>query len=276
MPDPHPGNVFITSDHKLALIDLGMVSRIDPEIREKLIKLLIYVSDGHGTEAANVAFDLSTPLEDFDRNNFVNEVREFVLQYQDAKLEQINVGRFVIELSQIAANNRIRTSPELTMIGKALLNLDQIGKILEPEFNPNAVIRQYSEMVLRKHLFKNFSSGNIYSSFLETKELLQKLPIRLNTIFESLAKNELEIKVKAFDELRLVENFQKVANRISMGLILAALIISAAMLMQVKTTFTIFGYPGFAMIMFLIAAGLGLRLVLSILLQDESRRKKKG
>jgi len=273
--DPHPGNVFITDDHRLAMIDLGMASRIDPEMREKLIKLLLYVSDGRGTDAANISLELSIPLEEIDKQVFINQVKEFVLRYQDTTLERINVGRVVVELTRIAANNGLRTVPELTLLGKTLLNLDQIGRILEPEFDPNAIIREHAEQVLRRHLFNNASPGNLYSSLLESKEFIQKLPIRLNSIFESLANNEFEIKMKAFDELRIVESFQKVANRIALGLVLAALIIGAALLMQVKTTFTILGYPGLAIIMFLAAAVFGFTLIINIFLYDEWRGKGK-
>lgn len=273
--DPHPGNVFVTDDHKLALIDLGMASRIDPEMRENLIKLLLYVSDGRGTDAANVSLELSIPLEEVDKQNFINQVKDFVLRYQDTILKRINVGRVVVEVTRIAANNGMRTVPELTLLGKTLLNLDQIGTILEPEFNPTAIIREHAENVLKSHLFRNASPGNIYSSLLESKELLQKLPIRLNSILENLANNQFEIRMKAFDELKLVESFQKVANRIALGLVLAALIIGAALLMQVKSTFTILGYPGLAMIMFLAAAAFGFTLIVNIFLYDEWQTKGK-
>src|ERR1700682_1063989 len=81
--------------------------------------------------------------------------------------------------------------------------------------------------------------------------------------------NELEVKVQAIDEVRLMAGFQKVANRITLGLVLAALIIGAAMLMRVETSFRILGYPGLAIILFLLAAGGGIALLLSILFKDE-------
>ena len=84
-----------------------------------------------------------------------------------------------------------------------------------------------------------------------------------------MANNQLEVKVDAIDETRLMEGFQKVANRITMGLVLAALIVGAALLMHVETSFRILGYPGLAIILFLLAAGGGIALLLTILLKDE-------
>ena len=116
---------------------------------------------------------------------------------------------------------------------------------------------------------KSFSPGNLFSSVLEVQDLVQTLPRRMNRILEHVANNDLEVRVQAIDETKLMAGFQKVANRITMGLVLAALIVGAAMLMQVPTSFQIFGYPGLAIIFFLVAAAGGILLVLNILFKDE-------
>jgi predicted unusual protein kinase regulating ubiquinone biosynthesis (AarF/ABC1/UbiB family) len=272
--DPHPGNVFITDDNKIALIDLGMVARIDPESREDLLKLILYVADGRGRDAAEISKKMGTELEDFNDTRYTAEVTEFVAKSQDATLKQIEVGRVVVELTRIAANNGMRVPNELTMLGKTLLNLDQIGNTLDPEFNPNAVIREHAETIFRRHLFKKVSPGNVFSSLLEVNELMQKLPARLNTITDNLATNRFQIKVDAIDDNSLMQNLQKIANRITMGLILAALIIGAALMMRVNSTFTILGYPGLAVLMFMVAAIVGFGLVFNILLRDEWLKRK--
>jgi len=104
----------------------------------------------------------------------------------------------------------------------------------------------------------------------EAKTLIEKLPARVNRFLDALAHNELSVKVDAIDEKRLLEAFQKIANRITVGLVIAALIVGAALLTRVETTFRIFGYPGLAMIFFLIAAFMGFWLVINILFYDKS------
>ena len=81
------------------------------------------------------------------------------------------------------------------------------------------------------------------------------------------------MNIDAIDEKVLIDGFQKVANRIAMGLILAALIVGAAMLMRVETPFRILGYPGFAIILFLAAAGGGIALMVNIILSDTKVKK---
>ncbi|RPI73199.1 MAG: hypothetical protein EHM47_06595 [Ignavibacteriales bacterium] len=128
---------------------------------------------------------------------------------------------------------------------------------------------------MQKHMLKNLSPGNIFSSVLEINEMLKKMPQRLNKFLYLLSNNKLRIKVDTIDELRLTRDLQKIANRITLGAILASLIIGAALLMNVKTEFEIFGYPGFAMLLFLFAAGCGIALAINIFLYDEWKRTKK-
>lgn len=272
--DPHPGNVFITEDYKIALIDLGMVAHIDHELRENLMRLLLNISDGRGQEATKISIKIGKKLENYDEDGLIRYGSDFVARYHDASLEQIQVGRVVMELTQIAARFGVRTPPELTMLGKTLLNLDIIGRTLNPEFNPNQIIRNHADTILKNYTLKSLSPGNLFSSFLEVNEFIQKLPSRLNNLMDTFSKNEFELRVKAFDEMRFIENMQKIANRITLGLILGALIIGAALMMNVDSPFRILGYPGISIIMFIVAAAFGFSLVINILSRDEWRKKK--
>jgi hypothetical protein len=162
------------------------------------------------------------------------------------------------------------------MLGKTLLNLDQVGRALDPTFDPNASIRRNAAELTRLRLRKSLSPANLLSGLMEVKEFAERLPGRINKILDTVASNGLEVKVDAIDEKLLIEGIQKIANRITVGLILAALIVSAAMLMRVETSFRILGYPGMAILFFLAAAGGGVALMLTILLSDRRGAKKAG
>jgi predicted unusual protein kinase regulating ubiquinone biosynthesis (AarF/ABC1/UbiB family) len=269
--DPHPGNVMVTDDHRLALIDLGMVSRIEPRMQEQLLKLVLAVVDGRGHDAARIAMQIGTVLDDFDEDRYLRNVGELVAGYQDLGPERAKVGRTVLGLSRQAAEHGVRPAPELTLLGKALLHLDEVARTLEPELDPNAIVRRHSDTLLRKQMLRRLSPASIFSSALEVQELVRQLPQRVNTLLENLAANRVSVKVDAFDEARLMDNLQKIANRIALGLVLAALIVGAALMMQVRTRFTLFGYPGLAILLFLLAAACGFGLAASIFLNDDWR-----
>ncbi len=107
---------------------------------------------------------------------------------------------------------------------------------------------------------------------LELKDLLQRLPTRINKILDAIAENKLKVEVDAIDEKTLIVGFQKVANRITTGLVIASLIVGAALMMRVETTFRIWGYPGLAILLFLAAAGAGVMLLINILFYDRSEK----
>jgi ubiquinone biosynthesis protein len=269
--DPHPGNVFLTPDHRIALLDLGMVGRIMPRLQEDLLQLLLAISEGHGEDASQIAIKIGQPRRDFDQTEFSRRISEIVGQQKTATVEQMQVGRLVLEVTRCAAASQIRVPSELTMLGKTLLNLDQVGRTLAPQFDPNASIRRNAAEILRQRVVKTLSPGNLFSGILEVKDLVQRLPARLNRFFDALANNEFKVSVDAIDEKTLIVGFQKIANRITVGLIIAALIVGAALLMRVETNFRIWGYPGLAIIFFLCAAGAGIVLLLNILFYDKSK-----
>ena len=244
-----------------------------PRLQEGLLQLLMAISEGHGEEATNIAIKIGEKKDGFDSKAFTRRISEIVAQQKTATVEQMQVGRLVLEVTQCSAESGIRVPPELTMLGKTLLNLDQVGRALETGFDPNASIRRNAAEIMQQRLVKSLSPGNLFGGVLELKDLIQRLPARLNKIIDAISNNEMKINVDAIDEQTLVEGFQKVANRITVGLILAALIIGAAMLMRVETSFRIWGYPGLAIILFLLAAGGGIALLINILFYDKSAHK---
>jgi predicted unusual protein kinase regulating ubiquinone biosynthesis (AarF/ABC1/UbiB family) len=156
----------------------------------------------------------------------------------------------------------------MTILGKALLNLDEIGRTLDPRFDPNAAVRRRAAALTRKRVGQAVSNVSVFGALLESKDFMERLPGRANKILETIAKNDLSLKVDAIDEKLLLEGLQKIANRITVGLILGALIVGAALLMRIETPWKILGYPGLAMLFFLAAAGGGLWLSFQILLTD--------
>jgi predicted unusual protein kinase regulating ubiquinone biosynthesis (AarF/ABC1/UbiB family) len=272
--DPHPGNVFLTEDDRIALLDLGMVARVSSSMQEKLLQVLIAISEGRGDEAATAGLKIGQPMEDFDEMEYRRQVTDLVAQSQGARMEDIQVGRIVLAFTRLCGQAGIRVPPELTMLGKTLLNLDVIARTLDPRFDPSAAIRRYAAEVTRQRMLKALSPGHFLETALELKDFAQRLPGRINRILDLAASNSLEVGVDAIDEKVLVEGFQKIANRITLGLILAALIVGAAMLMRVETSFRILGYPGLAMLCFIAAAGGGLTLVWSIVRSDIHRDEK--
>ncbi len=274
--DPHPGNVFITEDSRLALLDLGQVGHTTPAMQENLLKILIAISEGKSEDAAGVIIQISETSEDFDTAAFNKRIAKLIVEQQGQGLKQINVGMTLLDVTRTAIELGLFVPTDLTILGKTLLQLDEVGKILDPEFDPNAAVRRHATEIMARRLNKDASSGSFMKSFLELKDFAIGLPVRLNKIMDALGNHEIEVRVKAVDANLFMEGFQKVANRITTGIVLAALIIGASLMMRIETSFTLMGYPGLAILTFLGAGAGGVYLLLSIFVQDQKDQKRKG
>ncbi|HXU75234.1 MAG TPA: AarF/UbiB family protein [Methylomirabilota bacterium] len=272
--DPHPGNIFLTDDHKIALLDLGMVGHTTPGMQENLLRLLLAVSEGESDQAAETAIRIGEPGLDFDEMDFRHKIAELVAEQQQSTLGQMDVGKAILQVGRVAADTALRVPPELALLGKTLLQLDQVGQTLAPAFDPNESIRRNASELLNRRLKSSLTEGKLFSTMLETKQFVGGLPARLNKIMDAVGNAELNVNVRPAETRFILDGFQKVANRITTGLILAALIIGAALLMPVPTSFRLFGYPGLAMICFLAAGGGGFALVVNIIWQDHKSRRR--
>jgi predicted unusual protein kinase regulating ubiquinone biosynthesis (AarF/ABC1/UbiB family) len=267
--DPHPGNVFLTPDDQIGLLDLGMVGRVTRAFQNNLLRLLLAISEGRGDEAAEAAIKMGEPKEGFDRTAFTRRVGDLVAENADAVLSRMNAGKVTLEITRISADCWFRLPSEFTMIAKTLLNLDKVVYTLDSSFDPNIIIRERATEILERNIIRSISPSNLLAGAVDVKEFAEKLPSRVNRILDAIGNNDIRFKVDAIDEKVVLDGLQKVANRITLGLVVAALIVGAAMLMRVETSFRIFGYPGLAMILFMLAALAGLWLALTILFYDK-------
>ncbi len=272
--DPHPGNVLLTPDHRLALIDLGMVGRLSTTMQERLFRLLLAISEARGDDAASVVIAIGDTHEDFDEMQMRRMIVDMVGRYRNTSARELNVGRVMLEMARAATQHGLRMPPELALLGKTLLNLDEIGRQLDPEFDVNASMRRNATRLMQRRMLNSMSPANVFSTALEVRDFAERLPSRMNRILDALAANDLRLKIEVIDHGSIIDGFQKVANRIALGLVLAALIVGAAMLMRVQTSFTILGYPGLAMLLFLAAAGGGFWMAWTILAGDVKTRTR--
>lgn len=271
--DPHPGNVLITKDGDLALIDLGMIAHVPPKRRDQLIKLMFAAVDGRGEDVAAIAIAMSTRLADFEHEKYVREVGQMVARYVSASgARGQSEGRLLLDVTVLGMACGLRSPPELSLLGKTLLSLEAVSQALDPDLDVKEIVKDHLEHVMRERLKHSLSPGSLAGDAMELQALVRESPQKISQILGLLAENRLQMRVTGFEDSLLVENLQKIANRISAGVITAALILASAMMMGHDGGVRLFGYPALAMILFMIASGLGLTIVLSSILRDRSAK----
>ena len=271
--DPHPGNLLVTDDGRLALLDLGMVAHVPPKQRERLLKLLFAAVDGRGEQVAAEAVAMGTRLEDFDEERYYRDVGQMVSRYAARSGAQAqSEGRLMLELVRLATACGLRTPPEMSLLGKTLLNLESVAHALDPEMDMKRVVEEHLDHVMRQRLRKSLSPANLASELMDVQELVREAPRKVSDVLSLLADNRMQVRVTGLEESHLLESLHKIANRISAGVVTAALILASAMMMDHEGGPRLAGYPAIALLLFLTGAGLGIAIVLSALLGD--RRAK--
>lgn len=263
--DPHPGNLLLTDDGRLALLDLGMTASVPPRLQHDIIKLLLAIGDGDGEETAAVLAGMGHPLDGFDAGAFRDAVSHLVSEAIGSGAD-VAVGAVLVDLSRLSGAHGLRPPAEMSMVGKALLNLDRTTSHLDPAFSPADAIRENVSDIFTAGL--TMSPGGILAAAIESKTFIAQLPKRANRIMDSLVDGEFRIQVDAIDEQRLHMVLQRIANRLTLGVIIAATIVGAAMMMRVPSAWTLFGYPGLAMVFFLFAFCAGIAMAVWILMTD--------
>jgi predicted unusual protein kinase regulating ubiquinone biosynthesis (AarF/ABC1/UbiB family) len=198
-----------------------------------------------------------------------------VQRYQTVTVGQMESGRVIGELARIAGECGLRPPVELTMLGKALLNLDQVAIKIDPDFNPNAAIQERVGEIMRRKMLQSASPARLLSAAMDAKEFAEKLPGRVNKVMDALAEGQMTLNIEGIDEKELMRGIQKLANRLTSGVIIAALIVGAAMLMRIDTKSKLFGYPRLAIICFLTAAVAGVWLTLNSVMHDLPQRRRR-
>lgn len=270
--DPHPGNVLLMEDQRLALFDLGMVARLSPRTRRNLLKLLLGALGGNAEQVGEISETMGTPLEDFEHSTYRRKVDQLVSGYvglQDAK-RGFSEGRLVLELARVGAGCGLRPAPEMGILGKTLLNLEAVTTALDPELDVRALVQQHLQQVLRQQALGSMSPANLASEWLDMQELARHTPQHMAAILRTLAQNRLRVRIDGLEESRMMESMQKIANRVSTGVIVAALVIAAALTARINDADRWLGLPYLSLLFLGIAGLLGVSLLLSALRRDKA------
>ncbi|HUJ15825.1 MAG TPA: AarF/UbiB family protein [Thermoanaerobaculia bacterium] len=272
--DPHPGNIFIRDsdgESEVVLIDFGMVSRISREFQDEIIKLLLALSANRGDEVAEACVRMSEPGESFDAITFTHQISTIVANFHDVDVRQINAGQLIFNVIGVASNNDLRVPAEMAMLAKTLLNLDGITKRLDAKFDPQAVIRAYAERLMTQKLRQKFNPRNFYPALLDLNQLILDLPHRTREILDLTAAGRLTFGIKLTQAEVFLAGVHKLANRLTVGIVIAALLLSSSLMIRSNPLLAEIGYS--------IAAVAAIYLIASTFLRDhrdEERARMKG
>ena len=217
---------------------------------------------------------MGTRLEDFDEARFSRETARLVARFSSASTWTESEGGFVLKLVELGGQCGLKPPAELTLLGKTLLNLEAVILALDRDASLREVLRRHMHGMLRDRTLGSLDLGRLATEVLEVQELVREAPQRLSVLLRTLADNRFRVHLAGLEEAYLIQSMQKIANRITAGVIAAALVVGASLIMGVQTRHTLFGYPTLALVMLLVAVILGVVLLLSSLLGDRRTRPR--
>lgn len=269
--DPHPGNILVTSDHKVAFIDLGMVGRLSESMKDQLFELLSAISSQNAEKVCETALSISeVPPHTIDTTQFTSDLANLLSRTSGEAVSTLNFGTVVMEVMQVCADQGVLLPRDFSLLGKTLLNLDKIAKALDPKFDPSEATRRHLKKIAHKRSLKALQRADLMSIATEAKQLVEKTPHRLNNLLSILSENRLRLDVDAVDEQALISGFQKIANRIALGAIIGSGVVGSSLMMDTESEHSLFGYPAFPMGLFLFSALLGALFAINVLRSDST------
>jgi len=228
--------------------------------------LLITLVERDGDRTARVCIEIGIPGRDFQDSRFRSAVGHLVARYSGVTLKDLPFGLIVRDLLILCVRHDIQIPPELTLLGKTLLNLEPMCRRLDPDMDPVRTMRDVSMRLIEEQVRKDLSFQRLIALVLELRSFVYDVPIGLRRLVTQAANNELRVGIEIERAEQMQVAIRDVANRITLGLITGALILGSALMFRVQAGLQVLGYPVFALLGFVLAAGLGIYVVAQILL----------
>jgi len=261
--DPHPGNLFVLEDGRLGLVDFGMVGHLNREMLRYITSWLLALLKKDVDQIVKLYLRLGIIGDDTNIVKLKMEMAEFLDRYLGMPLNQIHIGELINETITASMRYQIKFPANLLMLGKTIVIIEGVVTQLDPEFEILSFSKPYTAQLLRQKLEPQRWLQDIYDAVDDVSYTLKELPLQLNQILRKLQKGKLKLDIELPSIERLTLELDKVSNRLSFSLIIAALIVGSSIIVQ---NTEVFGYRNALGILgFAIAGILGLWLVISIL-----------
>jgi ubiquinone biosynthesis protein len=254
--DPHRGNVLITRDGRLALLDFGLLGRLDEDTREGIAQLLLALAQNRGDDVAATLLDLSMTTLDSNEVGFVAELHRKLPRYHWRPLSRIRAGDALADLMRMAVQYGIRLPTSFALVGKTLAQADSIARALDPALDPIALLRDDALELMLAEAEKRLTPTELSSYAFTQLGPLARLPRRVGQIADRLQTGTLRVGFAPTNLEELEAVMRSAANRIGASVIIAGLLLASAWMARVN--------DGIAVVGFTVAAVLGLYMLWKI------------
>lgn len=260
--DPHPGNIFYLKDGRVALLDCGMVGKLDPRTQQILVEMLLAIVDIDAQRCSQLTLQLSDSSQPVILSRLENDYDRMLRKYYNLNLAQINFSQIIYELLQVARNNKIRLPSNMGLYAKTLANLEGLARQFNPEINFLDEVKPLLTDLFRRQLLGDRPVESLLRTALDLKSLSLQSPRQIELLLDRVTSETLQwnLSVRGLDSLR--RTLDDSANRLSFSVLVGSLIMGAAIISSKAQTTQL---SWLSSVLFAAASLLGLWLIFSIL-----------
>jgi ubiquinone biosynthesis protein len=259
--DPHPGNVFYLDGNRIAFIDFGMVGRLSQRRREELLQLLLGLVERQPQTVADVLLDWTGDDHGVNLSLLESEIEAFVDQYHGVPLAQLSLGDMLADVTAILREHHLGLPSDLALLIKAFITLEGMGRGLDPGFHMTTEALPLLRQVVRERYQPRAVAGRTWQTLRRALAVAEQLPHDLSRLLRNARRGRVHVGIELAHLRRVGDQIDRAANRLTMALVIAALIIGSSIVMTVKGGPTLFGLPAFGFLGFAAAFVGGLWLV---------------
>ena len=268
--DPHPGNIFVLPDGRLGLVDFGIMGRVTEDNMEHFASVFLALASHDYDEMVRLYVDLgflseeTTDIEKFQRE-MKEDLVEFLEPYYVMQVKQIEFGAYVDRVTQILIRHHMRLPSNLYLMDKALITLEGILKQLDPEFNYFEAAKPYAAELVRRRWSPLKAAQNVKKNMTDFVDAFVLLPKQARLSFRKILHGDFRMSLHHEELDHLIRDIDKSSNRLAFSIITAAIIVASSIIIHAAQGPMLFGLPVFGLIGYVIAALLGLWVLIGIM-----------
>ncbi|MBP8907946.1 MAG: 2-polyprenylphenol 6-hydroxylase [Pseudoxanthomonas sp.] len=230
--DPHPGNIFYLPDGRIGVIDFGMVGRVSEQRRFQIVQLLHGLVERESAPVADVLMEWGEGGGEVDEARLQADVGAFVDQYRGVPLKDLHMGLMLTDVTTILRDNGLSLPPDLALMIKAFLTLEGMGRQLDPDFDMAGAARPFLQRVVLQRYSPRTLLKRGRRTALDAMELVGDLPRELRRLLRTARRGRLHMQVEVTSLKAFGEQVDRAANRLTMGVITAALVVGSSIVMN--------------------------------------------
>ncbi len=230
--DPHPGNIAVSIDHKIIFYDFGQIGTIDRVLKDKCIDLIIAMMRYDVGGVTDALLSIAVGGQSVNRSELIRDVARLEQKYYGLPMSQIKLGESLTELLELSSRYQARIPPELSLMAKMLMTVESIVMQLDPQLSIVDIAVPYGrKLMMQRYSPQQLSEKSIYLLG-EYVHLIEKLPYHADTLLRLLENGEMSIKMEHQNLRPIAAKLDMLSNRVSIAIILAAIIIGSALIMD--------------------------------------------